>query len=143
MQDLLNEEEFIKKPYNPWKRFMVFYAVAVVHVLLFFFMALHLELNEVSRLIGIPLLFLIPAMPFIMIFSKKANRSLDKRTLMLSVCLLMMVYFLTYLAADVAYNGIYFLFSSDQLIAMAVCLGYALLSVAFIIPLAGRLDAKK
>ena len=35
MQDLLNEEELIReKPYNPWKSFKIFYAVAVLQTLI-------------------------------------------------------------------------------------------------------------
>lgn len=143
MQDLLNEEDFTaEKPYNPWKRFAVFYAVAVVHTGLFFYLALYVGMSPTTRFIGIPLFFLILAMPFIMIFGKKANYALPRQTITTAVCGLMMVYSIPYLVADVLYNGIYFLFSKDNFIAMSIILGYGVLASIIIIPVAGRLEMK-
>lgn len=75
MNDLLNEEEFLPKEYNPKRRFRKFYVGAFlveVAILLLFRYAVHFSNSTVSILVGISNNFILPlALSLIMIFGKK------------------------------------------------------------------------
>ena len=71
MQDLLNENEFLPKPYNPWRVFFIFYAVAFIQLL---FVAALITINFDG---GPKTRFVLISLPvvtaFIMFFFKKKN----------------------------------------------------------------------
>jgi len=114
MQDLLNEEEFIKeKPYNPWKSFRLFYAIAAAEVLLFYGIRMVLRdtfgiTNSLALAIAFNLLPLCTAL--FMFYHRKENFLLKTKTILLGLLGLVSVY-----ALMVSVGGI---------IAMREYLGY-------------------
>ena len=91
MKDLLKEEEFIKKPYNPWKLFCVFYAIAFIQFLLFIvtIVAFNADAGPNTALAA----FLIPNITaFTMFFFKKKNALLPAKTIVVGTGLLFGVY---------------------------------------------------
>ena len=86
MEDLLNEEEFIKKKsgYNPWRRFGVFYGVAIVYVIGLYI--LNRTVSPQNEVILIVLFLGIPfVLPFMMIFHKKAIAALPYKIILLAI----------------------------------------------------------
>lgn len=96
MQDLLKEEEFIKeKPYNPWKSFRLFYAIAVAEVLLFYGIRIMLRdafgiTNSLILAIAFNLLPLGTAL--FMFYYMKENFLLKTKTILLGLLGLVSVY---------------------------------------------------
>ncbi|HYD92400.1 MAG TPA: hypothetical protein VEA37_13050 [Flavobacterium sp.] len=96
MQDLLNEEEFIKEePYNPWKSFRLFYAIAVAEVLLFYGIRIMLRdafriTNSLVLAIAFNLLPLGTAL--FMFYYRKENFLLETKTILLGLLGLVSVY---------------------------------------------------
>lgn len=145
MQDLLNEEDFItQKPYNPWKRFIVFYIIAFLNLFVLY-LPMEFVKPPYDKFIGIPLFFLIPAMPFVMAFHKKDIAFTTSRIQIIGTCLLMVVYFIAYIILDVIENGIYFLLYTGYMtnfLILSGCVGYGLITSLIVIPLL-RLRRKK
>lgn len=75
MNDLLSEDEFLSKEYNPKKRFIMFYLMSLVGeaaILLSFKYAVHFSNSTVSILVGIANNFILPlALALLMILGKK------------------------------------------------------------------------
>ena len=75
MKDLLNEDEFLPKEYNPKRWFVKFYLGAFlgeVTILLLFRYAVHFSNSTVSILVGISNNFILPlALSLLMVFGKK------------------------------------------------------------------------
>lgn len=75
MNDLLNEEDFLPKEYNPKRWFLKFYLgafLAEVAILLLFRYAIHFSNSTVSILVGITNNFILPlALSLLMVFGKK------------------------------------------------------------------------
>jgi len=92
MQDLLNEEEFLKKPYNPWKLFYTFYAIAFIQLLLL----VALITFDIGGGPKTPyVVFCLPIVTaFTMFFFKKKNASLPVRTTAFSLCILLSIYYI-------------------------------------------------
>lgn len=92
MQDLLKEEEFLKKQYNPWKLFYTFYAIAVIQLLLMV-AALVVMGSKVGLKTGLAA-FLMPTITvFVMFFFNKKNALLPLKTIAAGTALLFAVYF--------------------------------------------------
>ena len=93
MQDLLNEKEFLQKPYNPWKVFYIFYAIALIQIVLFLVVFL-IFVNEAgikSILAGIALPNITA---LVMFFFKRKNALLPIKTIFISTLFLFVVYYL-------------------------------------------------
>ncbi len=147
MEDLLNEEEFItQKPYNPWRRFIVFYGIAALNMTILYLIMFSLDdMSYNSQLILIPLFLAIPPMPFIMIFHKKKNAFLKKFIIITAVSILMIVYFFTSLIMNIIHNWSYYLYSSyiiTSLRDLIISIAYGLFCCIIIIPIAGRIQIK-
>lgn len=142
MDDLLNEEEFVQpQPYNPWKRFLVFYGIAILHMFSFYWIADNLDKNIMNGIIGISIALLFLLMPFIMILHKKKMIYTLKKTIVGGICLLLFVYFCAFIATDVIENGIYFLIHTGYLTNFLILcgfLGYGLLCSGIIILIINR-----
>ena len=125
MQDLLNEEEFIQsKPYNPWKRFMVFYGIAVLQTIVNF---LIYHFNFYSK----PLIlfsFLITAvMPYIMIFEKRKTFHLPKKTILTAIIILMFVYSISHILGELIISNDLFPFFFYFIIMPITTLGIGII----------------
>lgn len=71
MEDLLNEEEFIKpEKYNPWKWFITYYLITIGCLILHFIITEYTFTKNFSVIIFT--LFLILS-PYILVFTKKYN----------------------------------------------------------------------
>lgn len=88
MQDLLNEDEFIKKPYNPWKTFYWFYGIAVVQYIL-----CYLVIGPVYTFVY-PLALFVPLITALTMSYWGKNKLLPLSTLALANLLLMGTYFI-------------------------------------------------
>lgn len=94
MNDLINEEEFIKPvKYKPWKWFFLFYGIVIGYFLCITLFKAILEEN-ITFNIYVNLLFLIAdlSLPFVMIFSKKGNMHLPYKTIIAAVTGLYVVF---------------------------------------------------
>ena len=142
MDDLLNEEEFVQpQPYNPWKRFLVFYGIAILHMFSFYWMADNLDKNIMNGIIGISIALLFLLMPFIMFFHKKKMIYTPNKTIVGGICLLLFVYFCAFIATDVIENGLYALYyiiHPTNFIILSCFLGYGLLCSGIIILITNR-----
>ena len=96
MEDLLNEEEFIKeKPHNPWKWFRLCYAIAAAEVLLFY--GIRMVLKEsfgitYSFALAIAFNFLPLGTALFMFYYRKENFLLKTKTILLGLLGLVSVY---------------------------------------------------
>ncbi len=93
MQNLINEKEFLRKPYNPWTLFYTFYAIAFMQLIIFFvaltFSAAGADLNTAIVAAVLPVFT-----AFTMFFSKKKNLLLPFKTLALSAFILYSIYYI-------------------------------------------------
>lgn len=140
MQDLINEEEFIPKKsnYNPWRSFGVFYIVASVIAISYCIFLKNFGSPEPSVLMLFFLLFFFPVIiALIMIFYKKENMSLSKKMIMLSVTLMMGVYYCSLLFMVIIANGSQ-MFEKDNIIAFPIFLGIiiilSIITLAIVLP---------
>lgn len=92
MQDLLKEEEFLKKPYNPWKLFYTFYAIAFIQLLLFI-AALAAIGSNAGLKTGLAAFLLPTITAFVMFFFNKKNALLPFKTIAAGTALLFAVYY--------------------------------------------------
>lgn len=93
MQDLLNEEEFIitKKPYNPWRYFSIFYAVAIIQfAMLYTAGKVYGIVND--YILGVYFLAVPIVTQFLMVFIKKEITALPLKKIALAMFLLAMCY---------------------------------------------------
>ena len=92
MQDLLNEKEFLQKPYSPWKLFYIFYIIAFIQLILFISIALLAEGQMEKALIAAVLLPDITALA--MFFFRKKNALLRVETVATATILLFGIYYI-------------------------------------------------
>lgn len=140
MQDLINEEEFIPKKsnYNPWKSFGVFYIVASVIAISY---CIFLKFFNPSEPNGFVLFFMVSILPvilaLIMIFRKKENISLCKKTIALSVVLLIGIYCFLLLFMITINKGMQ-MFEQDYIITFPIFLGIiiilSIITLAIVLP---------
>ena len=103
MQDLLNEDDFIKQApnYNPHKVFAVFYAIAFFQLIAFLIWVSVFEPDSMlTAIIGIAF---VMVMPFVMAFYGK-NSNARLRTIAIGVFILLAVYYVP-LSALAMYGG--------------------------------------
>jgi O-antigen ligase len=93
MQDLLNEKEFLQKPYNPWKAFYIFYVIAVIQFLLFF--AISLIYRSEAGMKSLIVAVLLPDITaLVMFFFKTRNALLPIKTMAIATGILFGIYYL-------------------------------------------------
>lgn len=142
MENLINEQDFVKPvKYNPWKRFVLFYVLAILNIATIYVTATFFENNIITAIIIMSMVLLFFTMPFIMIFHKKEIMYSSKKTIASGICLLLFMYFLTYIATDVIENGLYFLLYTGYLtnfLILCVFLGYGLLCSGIILLIINR-----
>ena len=108
MQDLLNEDDFIKQtPYNPKKSFGKFYLIALVQFIIFITVISFLETQPFIH-IGIGILIVL-IMPFIMVFYGK-NSTATLKTIALGILGLLGIYYILLIAMGLIAEG-----SSDEI----------------------------
>ena len=145
MQNLLNEEEFLTaKPYNPWKWFLLFYGIAILHISINFLVYIFMPVNT-AALLNVSILFII-LMPYIMILTKKEHTHLKGTTILFSIIILMVVYAFTYITEEAFFSRNTFIresvFLPLLLVSLSVSLIYSLISY-FIIYLVLKYKRKK
>jgi hypothetical protein len=91
MQDLLNEQEFLKQKYNPWKLFYTFYAIAFIQLVLFA-VVLGLLSNEMGAKTALAAFLLPNITAFVMFFFNKKNALLPVKTIAAGTGILFAVY---------------------------------------------------
>ena len=89
MQELLNEQEFLKPPYNPWRWFKIFYGIAIIQLIVLYFI--------ISNTIGEPamtILFLMALIiPLAMFFANKKRKDIPLNTFAYASLILSAIYF--------------------------------------------------
>jgi len=85
MKDLINEEEFLKKQYNPWKGFVFFYIINIV-----FYITSSIVIEMIHDVtIRKPLGYLCGALviisPFLLIFRKRKNILIPPQTILTAI----------------------------------------------------------
>ena len=88
MQELLKEEDFLIKQYNPTKLFRLFYAIAVIEVIISYFIIS----GKTDTLVFLILLFPLLT-PLTMFFWRKENKALSVNTIALVNIILTVIYF--------------------------------------------------
>lgn len=100
MQDLLKEEEFVKKQYNPWKLFYTFYAIAFIQLLLFVVAVGVMGDNAGHKTVLAA--FLLPTITvFVMFFFNKKNALLPFKTIASGTALLFAVYYFPFIVMSI------------------------------------------
>lgn len=142
MNDLINEEEFIKsKFYNPWKRFILFYVLAILNIATTYATATYFENNIITAIIIISMALLFFAMPFIMIFHNKQIKHSSKKVIVSGIIILLLIYFFANIFLEILDNGLFIILHLDYIFHFTVlsCLtGYALLCSGIIISIINR-----
>ena len=88
MQDLLSEEEFLQKPYNPWRRFFLFYMVEIA-------IAVLIVLFNAYPIFCIPAILFTPSiLGYIMICTNKCYSKISDRLVIRGLFWLYFIYFL-------------------------------------------------
>jgi uncharacterized membrane protein len=93
--DLLKEDEFVPKKddYNPWGGFMMFYGIAILCFIIVTYLGKYVKGTGYSNIYTFLFGVFMIIMPFIMIFSKRKNIQLPKRTILISVFVLTTLFF--------------------------------------------------
>lgn len=152
MEDLIKEEEFlVKKEYNPWKRLAFFYFVGLLEAVgIYIFTLGYSEFPEIFD--PVMNIYFLSAfiMPFIMIFSSRKIWLLPRLKIVVSLTLLMMVYFFAFVLFHPVFGSqlfssiseyssltyfVLFLFSSVYLIVTLIIL--------YVISLLNRRNTKR
>lgn len=122
MQNLLNEEDFLQQThYNPFKRFLVFCGIAIVHIAVTYFFTGKVEGNTARPYIFLSL-FVMLVMPFFMILDDKKVQQCRPVIILQGIQLLMGVYFFANFAATLALNNFTFsLFYLNSYIYVFLC----------------------
>ncbi|WP_330443403.1 hypothetical protein [Flavobacterium sp. C4GT6] len=139
MNDLINEEEFIKPiKYNPWKWFLLFYGVVIGYLICkFLFKAI---LKENSTYVY-PLFAITDfALPFVMIFTKKENMHLPYKNIIVTVTGVYVIYLLVQLIQiylsitnPLIPKDLYYYMAKNCVINQSILLGITLIIITPII----------
>jgi Kef-type K+ transport system membrane component KefB len=100
MQDLLNEDDFIKKlpEYNPWKYLAVFYTTAFALLVVLGISLQYLNDDDKDLLIGIAMVALPTSSTFVMVFLKKQFITLPLLTIAIAILIMLGVYYIPFMA---------------------------------------------
>ena len=139
MNDLINEEEFLKtKPYKPWKWFLLFYGIVIGYLICkFLFKAI---LKENSTYVY-PLFAITDfALPFVMIFTKKENMHLPYKNIIVAVTGVYVIYLLVQLIQiylsitnPLIPKDLYYYMAKNCVINQSILLGITLIIITPII----------
>ncbi|KGO81568.1 hypothetical protein Q763_07950 [Flavobacterium beibuense F44-8] len=139
MNDLINEEEFIKpEKDNPWKWFLLFYGIVIGYLLCkFLFKAI---LKENSTYVY-PLFAITDfALPFVMIFTKKKNIYLPYKNIIVAVTGVYVIYLLVQLIQiylsitnPLIPKDLYYYMAKNCVINQSILLGITLIIITPII----------
>lgn len=92
MQDLLNEDEFLEKSYNPWKVFRWYYLAAAISVGVLYTIGVSIEDRVTNPNLVLVLLLIMMVGPLyigpLMIWANKKNFLLPRSTLLMAMLLL-------------------------------------------------------
>ena len=129
MEDLLREDDFLIKEnsYNPSKYFRMFYWGAVVH-----FIVAAIVIAQLAAYIPIVLLMIISPifMVFGMVFSNRRIVELTIKTILISVCFLLCIYYAFMIVVMLVVSP-----PLDEVLMMtSVFAGYFILCSAVIVP---------
>lgn len=152
MEDLIKQEEFlVKKEYYPWKRLALFYFVGWLEAVgIYIFSLGYSEFPEIFD--PVMNIYFLSAfiMPFIMVFSSRKMWLLPRLKIVVSLALLMMVYFFAFVLFHPVFGSplfssipeyssltyfVLFLFSSVYLIVTLIIL--------YVISLLNRRNTKR
>jgi len=144
MADLLDENDFYSKAIEPWRWFIPFYIITLSIFLTIFFITEPdpgpSPLSILIMLAGLPL-----TTTFLMIFSKKNYKLIRLKTIALSICLMMALYFSCFIALLLMYRKD--IFSEDGFYGTIVLLIiYGVLAgicIAIILPIIKRKQKKE
>jgi hypothetical protein len=106
MEDLLNEDDFIKKlpEYNPWRYLAIFYAAAFTLLIVLGVSLQYLNDEEESLLIGVAMVTLPTGSTFIMVFLKKQFITLPLLTIAVAILIMLGVYYIPFIAIAISDN---------------------------------------
>jgi hypothetical protein len=139
MEDLLKEEDFIKKPVKPWKWFIMFYFINAVVFVSYFFISVNnngpSEFSGTMMLCGIPLIS-----AFTMIFAYKNYMLIPLKTASLSIILMMLIHWLYFIAINLIFNQD--VTTEYTIIVIVLNVIMALLCIAIILPIIKRKQKK-
>ncbi|WP_417367008.1 hypothetical protein [Flavobacterium beibuense] len=142
MNDLINEEEFIKsKFYNPWRRFIFFYVLAILNIATIYATATYFENNIITAIIIISMVLLFFTMPFIMIFHNKQIKYSSKKAIVSGIIILLLIYFFANIFLEILDNGLFIVLHLNYIfhfIVLSCLIGYALLCSGIIILIINR-----
>lgn len=111
MQNQLNEEDFLQPEfYNPWKRFIVFYGIAFLNMILMYFTLEKASFEsaltlEIIIILLSALLFLV--IPFIMVLHTPKSIYIKKSNIYVGISFLMVSYTLSFHVLDFNNNPYY------------------------------------
>jgi len=92
MQDLISEEEFYIKEYNPWKGFIFFYIINIVFYITFSIVIEIISDVTISKPLGYLCGFLVIISPFLLIFRKRKNIFVFPQTILAAIVILTLLY---------------------------------------------------
>ena len=101
MQDLLNEDDFIKKipEYNPWKYLAVVYAIAFILLIIVGVGLIKIADSDTKDLlIGIAMVTLPTGSTFVMTFIKKQFITVPLITIAVAILIMLGVYYIPFMA---------------------------------------------
>ncbi|MFL9843912.1 hypothetical protein [Flavobacterium rhizosphaerae] len=142
MDDLIHEKEFIEAPYNPWKRFYIYFAIGFCTTqLLFWIIRLKNKIisNE-DELFVIFLVILFVVLPtslnLMMVFSKKDVLKISNKTIISGIGLMSSSCCLSITICFAILNYRRFLYDSyNVIIPFAIYATIFLINLAIIIPI--------
>lgn len=85
MKDLINEEEFLKKQYNPWKGFIIFYIINIVFYITFSIVIEMIHDVTIRKPLGYLCGALVIISPFLLIFRKRKNILIPPQTIFAAI----------------------------------------------------------
>lgn len=110
MNDLLNEDEFLTKPYNPWKRFCIYYSVAFLLNLISIASIRFLKPKDALLVFLIIIIFFVvpPSLSGLMMLRKPEVAMLPLKLNITSIAILFLCCYMGILSI-VLYNNLNFL----------------------------------
>lgn len=148
MNDLLNEDDFLPKEYNPNPWFRKFYAGALIYevVSITIFRFIHIENQTLSIALGIALGLILPmTVAMTMVFAKKEILLDTKKTIIVRGILMLMACFYIPRTIEMAYNlfNIYLLEGVSYeykmlLVPLISCIVLFLVTLGITLPLVNR-----
>jgi predicted secreted protein len=139
MNNLLNEEEFFPKEYNPNRWFRIFYAGALIYeaISITAFRFIHIESRAVSIALGIVLGLVLPmSAAMTMVFSKKEILlDTSKSKIILGIFLVLACFFAPRIAIA-AYDFVNIYLQESNIIEAIILMPIAIWLILFIICIA-------